>query len=41
MSNMAGVLYEAGTAYPSRASSRIHPRFIGVVRFAHAECFFL
>jgi hypothetical protein len=40
MSNMAGVLYEAGTAYLSRASSRIHPRFIGVVRFAHAECFF-
>ena len=37
---MAGVLYEAGTAYPSRASSQIHPRFIGVVRFAHAWCFF-
>jgi hypothetical protein len=28
MSNMAGVLYEAGTAYPSRASSRIHPALL-------------
>ena len=40
MSSMAGVFYEAGSAYSSRTPV-FKPGFFGRVRFAHCFVFFL